>query len=137
MLLSRRRLFALGAAGIAAGVALPAFARNVVTYTPDILQNAVDGGQTYLLDFAATWCSTCKAQERVLDKLQDQSEAYNSITILRVDWDQHRSGPLVAKLAIPRRSTLVLLRGEEELGRVVAQTSEAAIAALLDLGVPA
>lgn len=134
MLFSRRRLIALGAAGFMAIAALPALAGNVVTYLPDVLQNAIDSGEPYLLDFSATWCSTCKVQERVLDKLQAQSADYNSIQIIRVDWDTNRSGPLVAALAIPRRSTLVLLRGEDELGRVVAQTSESSIAALLDLG---
>jgi len=100
------------------------------------LQNAVDGGKPYLLDFSATWCTTCKAQERVMDSLQEQA-SYNSIPIIRVDWDENRGGPLVAKLAIPRRSTLVVMQGEVELGRVVAQTSEASIAALMDLALSA
>lgn len=134
MKLSRRGLFAIGLAGIMASVSMPTMAANTVEYTPSVLQSAVDSGKPYLLDFAATWCSTCKAQERVLNSLQAESPAYNDIQILRVDWDTHRSGALVSSLAIPRRSTLVLLKGENELGRVVAQTGKPAIAALLDLG---
>ena len=135
MQISRRNVLALGFAGVMALSGLPALAGNVVVYDPPVLQSTVDGGKPYLLDFSATWCSTCKAQERVLDGLQASNEAYNNIPILRVDWDTYRSGPLVAALAIPRRSTLVLMQGENELGRVVAQTSQSAIAALLDLGI--
>ena len=134
MQISRRGLLAIGLAGAMASVSLPVLAGNVVTYDQPILQNAVDSGKPYLLDFSATWCGTCKAQERVLDNLQAENTAYNDIQILRVDWDTYRSGDLVKALAIPRRSTLVLMRGEDELGRVVAQTGVREIAALLDLG---
>lgn len=133
MTLSRRTLVGLLAASPLAS-ALPALALNVVTYSPASLQQAVDSGEPYLLDFYATWCSTCKAQERVLEELQAENSAYNDIQIVRVDWDQHRGGDLVASLAIPRRSTLVMMQGESELGRVVAQTNKSAISQLLDLG---
>lgn len=36
--------------------------------------------------------------------------------------------------SIPRRSTLIVLRGDEELGRIVAGTSEAQIKGLMDKG---
>ncbi len=134
MKLSRRGLFVIGLAGFMANVSLPALAGNVVVYAPPVLEDAVASGKPYLLDFSATWCGTCEAQERVLDGLQAESSAYNDIPILRVDWDTYRSGELVAALAIPRRSTLVMMLGENELGRVVAQTGKSAIAALLDLG---
>ena len=134
MKLSRRGLFAIGLAGIMASVSLPAIAANVVVYTQSVMQSAVASGKPFLLDFSATWCSTCKAQERVLNELQAENSAYNDIQILRVDWDTHRSGSLVSSLSIPRRSTLVMVKGDRELGRVVAQTGKPAIAALLDLG---
>lgn len=135
MLISRRSFLvsALGAA--AAAVAVPALARNVTMYQPPLLADFEGSGEPYLLDFAATWCTTCQAQERVLDALQEENPAYNSIPILRVDWDTYRSGQLVADLAIPRRSTLVLMQGTTELGRVVAQTGRDQIAALLDLAI--
>ena len=60
--------------------------------------------------------------------------AYDTaITFIRVDWDEHGIGGLASSLAIPRRSTLVLLRGDEELGRLVADTRRDAIADLLNL----
>ena len=133
-LFSRRKLFALGLAGSMALVSLPVLAGNVIEYDPAALQAAVESGKPYLLDFSATWCTTCKAQARVLDALQAENAAYNDIPILRVDWDTYRSGDLVAQLAIPRRSTLVMMKGNTELGRIVAGTGRSQIAALMDLG---
>ena len=43
-----------------------------------------------------------------------------------------RKGELSRMLNIPRRSTLVVLKGEQELGRLVAQTGKAEIKALMD-----
>lgn len=130
-----RRTFLVSTFGSAVALtALPALGRNVVTYAPDLLATYVNSGQPYLLDFSATWCTTCHAQERVLDALQAENTAYDAIPILRVDWDTYRTGQLVADLAIPRRSTLVMMQGTTELGRIVAGTGQEQIAALLDLG---
>jgi len=44
---------------------------------------------------------------------------------------------LTQRLATPRRSTLVALKGEQELGRLVAVTDRAEIQALLDTALTA
>lgn len=129
-----RRTFLAGIAATSAvwAFAGPAFAAfSPVAYSPAKLKSLRDSGKTVLLDFYADWCSTCRAQERVVESLVGTG-AYNGITIMRVDWDTYRSADIVKDMNIPRRSTLVLLKGETELGRVVAQTSEAAIKGLLD-----
>ena len=85
------------------------------------------------LDFKASWCTTCAAQDRVIKALKDENAAYEqNITFVDVDWDTYGKSDLVKSLRIPRRSTLVVLKGEAELGRVVAQTSRAAIKGLMD-----
>ena len=43
---------------------------------------------------------------------------------------------IVARLNVPRRSTLIVLRGDQELGRVVANPRREDIKALMDLGLP-
>ena len=62
--------------------------------------------------------------------LIETNPAYQAVTWMRVDWDSHSDGDLVRELRIPRRSTLVMFNKGEEVGRVVAQTSESAIEAL-------
>ena len=49
-----------------------------------------------------------------------------------VDWDTYESRDVTTSLAIPRRSTFVLIKGGKEVGRLVAATNMSAIKALLD-----
>ena len=109
-----------------------------VFYEPGNAEAAMAEGQVVLLDFFAPWCTTCRARERVIDRLRDANPAYDeTIAFITVDWDTYGQGDLARALAIPRRSTLVAMDGEAELGRVVAATSEADIKALLDLALAA
>ena len=90
------------------------------------------------LDFKASWCTTCAAQERVLDKLKAENPSYEHvITFVNVDWDTYRKAQFTQRLRIPRRSTLVVLKGDAEIGRLVADTREEKIKELLDAALAA
>lgn len=129
----RHVLTALAALAAAGAFARPALALETIDYSPEALAALQQGGRPYLIDFFARWCTTCAAQERVLEDLASSNAAYRAIPILRVDWDRHGNGALSRELAIPRRSTLVLMNGTTELGRLVAETRKDRIARLLDL----
>lgn len=135
MKLDRRAALALMAGLAATAATRPAAALSTTDYTDESLPKLEAWGKPYLLDFYASWCVTCAAQQRVLDSLIKADPRYASILIVRVDWDKYGRGELVQRLAIPRRSTLVMMRGSTELGRLVAETREGRIAALLELGV--
>ncbi len=132
----RRDFLALTAA---VSVALPVKARaSALNYTPGLVDERLAAGETLFLDFKASWCSTCAAQERVINALKAENPAYErAITFINVDWDSYRDDPLTVMLNIPRRSTLVVLKGEEELGRIVAGTARGEIKALLDTALSA
>lgn len=132
--MKRREFLALSAATVALAP-LPAFANEGWTdYQPGVATDALANGDTVLLDYSATWCSTCKAQERAIENIRAANPAYNgAITFIRVDWDTYSRAPITTIYGIPRRSTLVLLRNDAELGRIVADTRPAAIQALMDL----
>ena len=104
-----------------------------VDYTPGLVADRLAAGETVFLDLKASWCSTCAAQEKVLTELKAENGEYESnITFVNVDWDTYRKSTFAKKLKIPRRSTLVVLKGSEEIGRLVAETRKAQIKALLD-----
>jgi thiol:disulfide interchange protein len=126
--MNRRTLLA-----VAAALTLAPFTANanMIDYTPGAAEQAINAGETVLLDFAADWCSTCRSQERTINALLDANPNYaEAITIYRVDWDVYGNGDLANQLNVPRRSTLVMFRGGAEVGRIVAGTREADIRAL-------
>ena len=71
-------------------------------------------------------------------ELKKDNPAYGeAVTFIDVDWDQYGRSELAMSLRIPRRSTLVVLKGDAELGRVVAQTSRSVIKELMDTALAA
>ncbi|WP_298562270.1 thioredoxin family protein [uncultured Aliiroseovarius sp.] len=118
---------------------VPALARaGAMDYSRGLVEQALANGETVFLDFKASWCSTCAAQERVIKALKAENPAYDeNITFINVDWDKYGKSKLSRSLRIPRRSTLVVLKGEDELGRIVAGTSKADIKALMDTALAA
>ena len=133
--MNRRDFLAMTAA---VSLAMPTLAQAGTTYSPDLLKAELASGKTVFLDFKASWCSTCKAQERVIKALQADNPDYaKNISFIDVDWDEWGKGDLVRQLNIPRRSTLVVLKGDAELGRIVAGTGKAEIKALMDAALAA
>lgn len=133
--LNRRAFLAASAAALT----LPrvGFAGSMA-YTPGLVEKHLAAGDTVFLDFKASWCSTCAAQERVIKALKAANPAYEkTITFVDVDWDEYGRSDLAKGLKIPRRSTLVVLQGDKELGRIVAQTGKAQIKALMDTALTA
>jgi thiol-disulfide isomerase/thioredoxin len=132
-----RRAF-LSAASAALILPRFALASARVFYTPGLAEAAMEAGKTVFLDFWTNWCSTCAAQGRVVEALRAADPAYDAaISFITVDWDQYAEAPISTDLGIPRRSTLVALKGRQEIGRIVAGTSRTEIKALMDAALAA
>ena len=130
----KRRHFILSAG--ASLLAAPAFAAK--NYKKGLVAAELAAGKTVFVDFYTDWCTTCRSQQATIRKLKKANPAYEAnISFVRVDWDQHASSKLARDLNIPRRSTLVVLKGDKELGRIVAGTQRAKIQALMDTALSA
>jgi len=131
---NRRFFIASAAAALGSPKLLVAGGASTVEYTPGLIEEKLAAGETVLVDFAAAWCSTCKRQERVISELRTNNPEFDkNISFVKVDWDAYGSHEVATSRKIPRRSTLILLRGEEELGRIVAGTDRDQIKQLLEL----
>ena len=137
--MNRRHILILGTVALI-NWSLPssAHAGDTVDYAPGFIREALADGKTLFVDFAADWCSTCARQERVITALRAENPSYDeNIIFVRVDWDDFGREEVSTSRNIPRRSTLLVLRGDEELGRIVAGTGMDEIRALLDTALAA
>ena len=129
--MNRRTLILSGAATLVMPAA-PALA-SAVNYVPGLLKKHPAAADTVFLDFTASWCGTCRAQGRVLESLKAENRAYDqNIVFIDVDWDTYGNSVMADRLKIPRRSTLVAMKGKKEIGRIVADTSKRNIKTLVD-----
>ncbi|MDX2156774.1 MAG: thioredoxin family protein [Hyphomicrobiaceae bacterium] len=72
----------------------------------------------------------------MLQRLRESLPHYNkAVTFVLVDWDTFKSHEVTTSRKIPRRSTFVLIKGGKEIDRLVAETAEERIKAMLDLAV--
>lgn len=132
-MMKRREFLAVSAAAASATLVPTLAFAAPLDYVPGMLDDNLAAGKTVFLDFKASWCGTCAAQERVLNKLKAENPAYEqAIVFINVDWDTYGKSTMAERMRIPRRSTLVALKGKDEIGRIVAETRESRIKALLD-----
>ncbi len=132
----KRRHFLLTAASAATLPSIGLAAK--MQYHKGLVDAELAAGNTVFADFYTSWCSTCAAQKRVITALMAADPAYErEISFVAVDWDIYSNGQLARRLNIPRRSTLVVLKGDQELGRIVAGTRKRNIKALMDLALNA
>lgn len=88
---------------------------------------AVGSGQPVVVDFHATWCSTCRMQQSTIDALLTDPRM-KDIKVFVADFDTERA--LKRRLKITAQSTLVVFKGGKEVARSMGQTRRDDIAAL-------
>ncbi len=135
--MNRRHFIMCATATLVAPKVVLAGGGKTLNYVPGLIEEKLQAGETVFVDYAADWCSTCKRQERLISELREANPALDeNITFIRVDWDAYGSSDVVTSRNIPRRSTLLLLKGDKELGRIIAGTQVAEIQELLSRGLP-
>jgi len=93
----------------------------------DQFQETIDKGVT-LVDFNASWCAPCKAQEPIIKKLMNIYQ--NRAVIIAINIDDNRT--LATKYMVQSIPTLILFKNGKEIKRFVGLQSEITIAKSLD-----
>ena len=126
MILSRRTALVLGLVG--ALVAGPAFAGDKATYTKAGFEAAQKAGKPILVEIAASWCPTCKAQAPILGELRAQPR-FKDLAVFTVDFDSQKD--VVKAFGATMQSTLIVFKGATEVGRSTGDTKRESIDGLL------
>ncbi len=122
-MLSRRLLVLSPLAFIA--TPLQAMARTAFTNTA--FEKAKAGGKPIVIEFHANWCPTCRAQAPIVESLASKK----GFIVLRVDYDSQKS--VRREFGVRQQSTLIVYKGNQEVGRAVGITDPDSIAELLQL----
>ena len=120
--------FAIVMLGAALLAGAPAHAFQTKAFDAQTFKAAQSAGDPILVDVFAPWCSTCKAQQQVLDKLQDKPE-FAKLTVFKVDFDNQPD--VVKSFGARSQSTLIAYKGAAEVGRSAGDTARKSIEALL------
>jgi thioredoxin-like negative regulator of GroEL len=86
-------------------------------------------GKPTLIHVHAAWCSTCRAQDMILDELMKSGD-YPTIEVLQVNFDERKD--LLDKFMVDYQSTLILFKGGQEIDRLSTKRNVSAIRKLLD-----
>jgi thiol-disulfide isomerase/thioredoxin len=119
------RTFLAGAA-IALTATLAAAAQPV-PYSQQAFDQMAREGKAVVVDVAATWCPTCRAQKPIIETLSRQA-AYAGVAVLTVDFDTDK--PLLRQFKVAQQSTLIAFRGGREVARSVGDTRPEGIESL-------
>lgn len=124
-----RKMMIAGCCAAIFAMASTAFAGNpVASFSQATFKSAQTAGKPILIEIHADWCSTCKAQKPVLERLTSDPK-FKDLQVFRVDFDSQKAD--VKQFGAQMQSTLIVFKGEKEAGRSVGDTKEASIAALL------
>lgn len=102
-------------------------ALTVVPYTPAALAAAQKAGEPVVLHFHASWCPTCRAQDKAFDALK--ADPSLKLTLMEVDYDQEKA--LEKQLHVTAQSTLIVLHGPAERSRSTGETDPARLKSTL------
>ncbi len=102
-----------------AAAATWAQALTVAPYSEKALSAAQNAGQPVALHFHASWCPTCRAQDKAFEALK--ADPALNLTVLQADYDDERE--LKRALNIRTQATLIVYHGKEERTRVIGETA--------------
>ena len=115
----------------AAGLLLAALASGAaeVPYDKASFDAALAQGKPVIVEFAADWCPTCRAQKPIVQSLLKEAKL-QPVTLFNANFDTEVA--LKRQLRVGQQSTFVVFKGGKEVARSTGQTQREAIADLFD-----
>lgn len=101
-----------------------AMALTITPYSAPALKAAQAAGQPVALHFHASWCGTCRAQEKAFLNLKG-SPALQNVTLMVVDYDAEK--PLRKALNVRSQSTVIVYKGDKQTALLAGETDTAAL----------
>jgi thioredoxin 1 len=105
-----------------------AHALTIQPFTDANFAAAQAAGKPVAIHFTATWCPTCKAQDKSLAALA-ADPALKDVTVLKSDYDQSKA--LQKQMNVKSQSTFVVFKGKAEVARSSGATDAPEIKTLL------
>lgn len=130
-MLNRRQLIAAITATTVTLPMLPALALEEGKFERAKFEAAQAAGKPILLHVTAPWCETCRAQKEVIEELEGDPK-FRVYSIYTIDFDTEKD--VMRSFGATSRSTLIVFKGKDEMGRLVGDTSEKSIRALMEKG---
>jgi thioredoxin 1 len=117
----------------AATLAAPMARAAATTYSPEAVAAELGAGRIVMLNFIASWCSSCQSQGRTIEALRAANPAYDAaIAFFDVDWDTYKDTELATRYGVTSRGSLVVLRGDAVIAQTSTHSTEEQLKAMLD-----
>jgi thiol-disulfide isomerase/thioredoxin len=91
------------------------------TYDKVSFEASQKAGHKIIVDIFATWCSTCKAQSKIMAAMKEKGQ-FDGVALFKVDYDSQKD--FLKSHKVPRQSTILVFVGVQEKARIIAETNK-------------
>ncbi|HIF61789.1 MAG TPA: thioredoxin [Candidatus Pelagibacter sp.] len=99
-------------------------------FTEEIFENAKASGKTIVINSYEVWCGTCSKQTKILDQAEKEFK-----DIIFLSYEQSKNKDIAQKLKVEYWTTIVVYKGNKEVGRIMGQTDKKIIYSIIEKGI--
>ena len=110
--------------------AVPLFVQAAeLPFSQAAFTQALNAHKPVIVDFAASWCPTCRAQKPIVQALMAEPKM-KGVTLFVADYDKEKA--LERSLKVVQQSTFVVFKEGKEVARSTGQTQRDELEALFN-----
>tara|TARA_B110000438_G_scaffold179603_1_gene171667 strand:+ start:553 stop:924 length:372 start_codon:yes stop_codon:yes gene_type:complete len=99
-------------------------------FTKEIFENAKASGKTIVINSYEVWCGTCSKQTKILDQAEKEFK-----NIIFLSYEQSKNKDIAQSLKVKHWTTIVVYKGNKEVGRIMGQTDKKIIYSIIKRGI--